>query len=119
MSDRPMVASSGFRQSPEPPLSGNALDIVLAHRHGHQIGQQISTMFCHRFFACDSGGCRGNTERILAQWQLSAASGAALNMLYWAIHVAWHPCACMALKMARNGGTSFVAPACFVWHSHS
>jgi hypothetical protein len=58
----------------DPPLSGNAQGIALAHRHGHQIGQQISTMFCHRFFACDSGGCWGNTEQILARWQLSAAS---------------------------------------------
>ena len=40
-----MAASSGFYQSPGPPPSGNACDIVLAHRRGHQIGQQCRSFF--------------------------------------------------------------------------
>jgi hypothetical protein len=36
----PMATFSVFYQSPGPPPLGNARGIVLAHRHGHQIGQQ-------------------------------------------------------------------------------
>jgi hypothetical protein len=35
-----MVAFSGFYESHEPPLSGDARGIVLPHHHGHRNGQQ-------------------------------------------------------------------------------
>jgi hypothetical protein len=59
---------------------------------------------------CHPGGCRGNTERVVARWQRPEASGVALDMLHQRIQTALHPCISMAIKMAQDGG----AFLCFV-----
>ncbi len=74
-SARPMVAFSGFCESHEPPPSGDVRGIVLPHCHGHQNGQQCGYMLHRRFVCCRPGGCRGNTELVVAQWQRPVASG--------------------------------------------
>ncbi len=45
----PMVVSSGFYQSPEPPQSGNVRGNLPAHCHGQQNGQQSRCMFTWLF----------------------------------------------------------------------
>jgi hypothetical protein len=64
-----MAASSGFDQSPGPPLLGNVCGIVPAHHRGHQNCQQswfIFLLLCHLLLP---GGCWGNTEQVVAQWR--------------------------------------------------
>ena len=51
-SARPMVVFSGFYESHEPPPSGDARGIVLAHCNGHQHGQQSGYMFHYRCVDC-------------------------------------------------------------------
>jgi hypothetical protein len=46
-----MAASSGFYQSPGPPLLGNAHGIVPAHRRGHQNGHEGWSFFVVFLFA--------------------------------------------------------------------
>ncbi len=36
-------------------------------------------------FACCPGGCWGNTEQVVAQWQRPVSYGVALDMLHWAM----------------------------------
>jgi hypothetical protein len=36
-------------------------------------------------FACCPGGCRGNTEQLVARWRHPVASGEALDMPHWAM----------------------------------
>jgi len=64
-SARLMAALSGFYESHEPPPSGNARGIVLAHRNGHQNIQQSGYILHNRFVDCRPGGRRGNTERVV------------------------------------------------------
>jgi len=104
-SAHPMVAFSGFLESHEPPPSGDAHDIVLSHRHGHQNGQQIGYIFNRCFVCCCPGGGRGNTEPVAAPWRLPGASGVALAMLHWAMSRALLQRVCMAIIMACNRGT--------------
>jgi hypothetical protein len=39
----PMAAFSGFYESPEPPLSGDARGIVSPHRDDHQTASKVGT----------------------------------------------------------------------------
>jgi len=64
----PVVAFSGFQESPGPPLSINALSIVLPHCDGHQNSQQSRCILHHCFVDCHPGGSRGNTKRVVARW---------------------------------------------------
>ncbi len=70
-------------------------------------------------FACCPGGCRGNTEQVIAQWCHTEASSIALNMLHWAIRAALHPRIHMAIKMAHDGGTFLCCCCLFCLTNHS
>jgi hypothetical protein len=65
-------------------------------------------IFHHCFVACCADGYWGNTEQILTQWQGPATSSAALDMLLWAMHTAWHQAVCMVIEIACNDGAFFV-----------
>jgi hypothetical protein len=100
-----IAAFSGFYQSPGPPLPGNAQDIVPAHHHGHQNGQQSWSIFCCPFVCCWPGGNWGNTEQVVAWWRHPVASGVALDMLYRAMPSVSLRRTTMAIKTTNNGGT--------------
>jgi hypothetical protein len=93
-----MAAFSGFYKSHEPPPSGDAHGIVPAHRDGHQNGQQSGYMLHNCCVDCRPGGRRGNTERVVAQWRRSVASGEALVMLHRVIKAVLHRRTAMAIK---------------------
>jgi hypothetical protein len=101
-----MVALSGFYESRKPPPLGEARSIVPPHRDGHQNGQQCGYMLMlqYRCVDCCPGGCRGDTERVIAQWQRPVASCEALVMLYWAMRSVLHRRTAMAVEISRNGG---------------
>jgi hypothetical protein len=74
-SARPMVAFSGFYESPGPPLSGDARGIVLTHRHGHRNGQQ-------RGGACCSSLCSLCSWRPLGRYGASSCPLAEFSGFY-------------------------------------
>jgi len=94
----------GFYESHKPPPLGDARSIVPLHCNDHQNGQQSGYMLHRRFVCCRLGGCRGNTERVVDQWQRPVASGKALVMLHRAMRSVPHRHTAMAIKMARDGG---------------
>ncbi len=104
----PMVASSGFYQSPGPPLLGDACGIVPAHRRGHQNGQESWSIFCCCFVCCCPGGCWGDMEQVVARWWCPVSSGVALDMPYHVMLSVLLQRTCMAIKMACNGGALVV-----------
>ena len=53
---------------------------------------------------CRPGGRRGDTERVVARWRRSVASGEALVMLHWAMRSILHRRTAMAIEMAHDGG---------------
>jgi hypothetical protein len=65
----------------------------------------FGTFLCRHFVCCCPGGRWGNTEQVVTRWRHSVASGAALDMLHWAICFVLHRRTAMAIKMANNGGT--------------
>jgi len=99
-----MVAFSGFYESHEPASSGNARSIVSLHRDGHWNGQQSGYMFHYLCVDCYTGGRRGDTEQIVAQWWRPVVSGEALVMLHRAMHSVSQRRAAMAIEIARDGG---------------
>jgi len=83
-----IVAFSGFCESHEPPPLGDARGIVPLHRDGHRNDHQSGYMLHRCFVCCCPGGRRGDTEHVVARWQHPVASGAALDILHWAmLHV--------------------------------
>jgi hypothetical protein len=56
-------------------------------------------------FACCPGGRWSNTEQVVTRWQLPGASSVALDLLHQAMPGSSPQRACMAIKMACNGGT--------------
>ena len=100
-----MVVVSGLYESPGPPPSGDALGIVSPHRDHHRNGHQSGYILHYRCVDCRPGGHRGNTERVVARWRRSVASGEALVMLHRAMRSVSHRRTAMAIEMARNGGT--------------
>ena len=101
-----MVAFSGFYESHEPPPLGDVCGIVPPHHDGHQNGQQSGYILHNRCVDCRLGGHRGDTERVVARWRHSVASGQALVMLHWAMHSVLHRRTSMAIEMALGRGTS-------------
>ena len=99
-----MVAFSGFYESHEPPPAGDARGIIRPHRDGHQNGQQRGDMLLYRCVDCCPGGRRGDTERVVARWRRSVASGEALVMLHREMRSVSHRRTAMAIKMARGRG---------------
>jgi len=84
---------------------GDAHGIVPPHRDGHQNGQQSGYILHYCCVDCSPGGRRGNTERVVAQWRRSVASGEALVMLHWEMRSVLYRRTAMAIKMAHDGGT--------------
>jgi hypothetical protein len=81
----PEASTSGFRDSPGPPPSVDALGYVPAHQQGERNGQQVWYFFVVFFGHSTPPSVRGNTSRILARWRRPVASRKALNTLYQAI----------------------------------
>ena len=65
--------------------AGDAHGIALPHRNGHQNGQQSGYILHYCCVDCSPGGRLDDTERVVAQWRRSVASGEALVMLHWEI----------------------------------
>jgi hypothetical protein len=99
-----MAVFSGFHESHEPPPLGNARGIVPAHRNGRQNGQQNGYILHNHCVDCRPGGCRGDTEQVVARWGRSVASGEALVMLHLVMRSILHRCIAMAIEMAHGGG---------------
>ncbi len=74
-------------------------------------GKESWSVFCRRFICCCPGGCWGNTEQVVAQWQHPVVSGKALDILHQPMCTLLHLCLRMAIKMANNGG-AFVCHCC-------
>ena len=106
-------------ESPGPPPSGDARGIVPAHRNGHQNDQQSGYILHLCFVCCHPGGCRGDTEPVVARWRRPVASGEALVMLHWAMpHVPLQRLR-TAIKMACDGGAFVRRPRLVAWHNRS
>jgi hypothetical protein len=56
-------------------------------------------------FACCPGGRWGDTEQVVAQWQLPGASSVALDLLHQAMPRSLLQRIRMAIQMACDGGT--------------
>ena len=112
VSARPMAAFSGFNESHEPPPLGHVRGIVPPHRDGHRNSQQSGYMFHFCCVDCCPGGRRGDTERVVARWRRSVASGEALVMLHLAMCSILHRRTTMVIEVAHGGGT-FVAAATY------
>ena len=102
----PMVAFSGFYESHKPSPSGDACVIVPPHRYGygHHNGLQRGYMLYCCFACCSPGGRRGDTERVVTQWQRPVASGVALDMLHRVMPHVSHQRLTMAINMVRREG---------------
>jgi hypothetical protein len=115
-----MAVFSGLYESPGPPPSGDAHGILPPQRDHHPNGHQSGYILHYRCVDCRPGGCRGDTERVVAQWQRSVASGEALVMLHWAMRSVLHRRTAMSIEMARGGGThSFATAAYFDCYNRS
>ena len=110
-SAHPMVAFSGFYESHGPPTSGDARGIVPTHHHGHQNGQQSGHILHLHFVCCCPGGRRGNTERVVAQWQHLVAFMKFLDLVHPAMNTILHHRTAIAIKLACGGG-AFVHCCC-------
>ena len=100
-----MAVFSGLYESPGPPPSGDARGIVPPHRDHHRNGHQSGYILHYRCVDCRPGGRRGDTERVVARWRRSVASGEALVMLHWAMRSVSHRRTAMTIEMAHDGGT--------------
>jgi hypothetical protein len=101
----PMVAFSGFYESHKPPPSGNARGIVPPHRDGNQNGNQSGYMLHCCFVCCHPNGRRGDTERVVTQWQRLVTFIKALDFLHQLMRLVLHQrTAIMAIEMACDGG---------------
>ena len=109
-----MAVFSGFYQSPGSSPSGNAHGIVPPHRDGHQNGHQSGYILHRCFVCCRPGGCRGNTERVVAQWWHPVAPSEALDVLYWAMRPALYRHIRMAIKIASNLPSFLSSPILFL-----
>ena len=104
-SARLMAAFSGFYKSHEPPPLGDARGIVPPHHDGHRKWPAKWVHFAHlRFVCCRPGGCRGDTERVVARWRHLVAFMKALFMLHRAMPHVLHQRLRMAIEMACDGG---------------
>ena len=99
-----MAVFSGLYESPGPPPSGDVRGIVPPHRDHHRNGHQSGYILHYRCDDCRPGGRRGDTERVVARWRRSVASGEALVMLHQAMRSVSHRRTAMAIEMARDGG---------------
>jgi hypothetical protein len=105
---RPEASTSGFRDSPGPPPSVDALGYVPAHRQGERIGRQVWYFFVVFFWHSTPPSVRGDTARILARWRRLVASREALNILYQAISPVSRWRISSSIETARTEVHSFV-----------
>ncbi len=78
--------------------------IVPVHRHGHWNVQQSGHILHRRFVCCRPGGCRGDTEQVVAQWWRLVALMKTLDLLHWRMRAVLHRYTAMAIKKACDGG---------------
>jgi hypothetical protein len=64
---------------------------------------------CVLFEIVDHGGRRGNTAQALAQCQHPVALSEALDVLHQAMRLALYRCIAMAIEIASNSSSFFVA----------
>ena len=64
----------------------------------------MSIEMANKVGTCRPGGGRGDTERVVARWQYSVASGVALVMLHLEMNAVLDRRTAMAIEMACNGG---------------
>ena len=100
-----MAVFSGLYESTGPPPLDDARGILPPHRDHHQNGHQSGYILHYRCVDCRPGGRRGNTERVVARWRRSVASGEALVMLHRVMRSVLHRRTAVAIEMARDGGT--------------
>jgi hypothetical protein len=65
---------------------------------------KVGVFVHHCLFACCTGGCRGNTEQVGAQWQHPVASEVTLGMPHWAMPSVSPRRTAVAIKIANNEG---------------
>ncbi len=70
-----------------------------------EMASKVGACFHCHWFACRPGSRRGNTERVVAQWQLPGTSNVSLDMLHQAMPRTMLQCILMAIEMACDGGT--------------
>ncbi len=70
-------------------------------------------------YACCPGGRWGDTEHGVAQCRSPVNSGVALDMPHQAMPSVLPGCTAVAIKMANNGGHSFVIIDFVINHNHS
>jgi len=72
---------------------------------GTPLNSQQSGFILHcRTVCCRPGGCRGNTERLVARWRRLLAYIIALDLLHRAMRTVSHHCTAMAIEIASDGG---------------
>jgi len=74
---------------------------------------KVDTLHC-RFVFCCPGGCRGDTERVVARWRCLVAFMKDLDLLHSAMRAVLHHRTAMAIKMSSNRGTFVIVAASFV-----
>jgi hypothetical protein len=119
MHDQLLILAAILSQWRLPVASSEALDLLFWAMHlvlywrtatAIKMASKVGAFFHCCCVFCRPGGCRGDTEQLVAQWRCPEASGVALDMLHMAIPAALHPHVRMAIEMARERG-AFV---CFV-----
>jgi hypothetical protein len=113
MHDQMLLLAAILAQWWRPVASSEALDLLYwvmcavlywCTATAIEMASKVGAFFHCCCVFCHPGGCRGNTEEVVAQWRRHEVSGVALDMLHQAIQAALHPHICMAINMARDGG---------------
>ncbi len=105
---RPEALTSGFRDSPGPPPSVDALGYVPAHQQGQRNGQQVWYFFVFFSWHSNPPSVRGNTARIFARWRRPVASREALDPLYRSMSAVSCRRISLSVETARTEVHSFV-----------
>jgi hypothetical protein len=69
-----------------------------------KMASKVGPFFHPCIVCCCPGGCWGDREQVVAQWQHPVASGVALDMPHWVMPSVSLQRARMVIKMACNGG---------------
>jgi hypothetical protein len=108
-----MLSAAILTRWQRPVASSEALDLLyqairaVLYRHpaaAIEMASKIGPFFCPCFVCCCLGGCWGNTEQVVAQWQRPVASGLALDMPYQAMPSVLLQRIRKAFEMGCNGG---------------
>jgi hypothetical protein len=125
---RTMLLGIILAQWRHPVTSSEALDLL--HRAMHAVTYRRIAMaikmasFSGVFvdcclYACCPGGRWGDTEQVVTRCRRPVASGVALDMSHWAMLSVLLKRTAAAIKMANNGGHSFVIIDFVINHNHS